>query len=184
MTSCENTLDLFKMVDALDVLTVLGLEHEHCGIEGCTTPAAGLAVGDSALGTIGVTPICAEHVSAPVAVAKAVQFDEYEVVALMFEAERAAIRRFIAADAFPFVVRMPTRFEQTMLCFRNADGVPGFVQIILPYEQGDMLVQHAPGLKFVCDELLAGKSLTMMGADSEHRLLMIEASMADFEAFE
>lgn len=175
---------LFSMAEPQDILATLGIEHEHCAAADCTAPAAGIGMGYTSGGTVGISPVCAEHAKAQAAVFRAVQFDEYEVPLLLLAVSRRAIQRMIDADAFPFVARNPARLEQTALFFRNADGVPGFVGIMLPYEDGDRLVQRASSLAFICEELIAGKSLSFMGPTKNYRLLLVETSMDDFEPWQ
>lgn len=175
---------LFSMAEPQDILAVLGIEHEHCAAADCTAPVAGIGMGYTSDGTVGISPVCAEHAKVQAAVFRAVPFDEYEVPLLLLAVSRRAIQRMIDADAFPFVARNPAHLEHTALFFRNADGVPGFVGIMLPFEDGDRLVQRASSLAFICDALLEGGSIQMMGPTQNWRLLMVDADMDDFEPWQ
>ena len=182
-TNHNAAVQALSMLDPADIIAVLNLEHEHCATEDCTAPTAGIAVGVTATGCLAVSPICKAHAEANAAVARAVEFDAYEVPGMLGAITRRTILKHIEADAFPFVARMPGALDHCGLFFIGVEGAPGFVPIVLPYEEGDRLVQHAPSLQYIVDALMDGKSLTMTGPTDNWRLMIVDTDLGDFQLY-
>ncbi len=186
MTSTTNTnaaVQALSMLDPADILATLKLDHEHCAAENCTNAADGIAVSANASGSLAVSPICEAHAAARSPVVRAVEFDAYEVPGMLGAINRRAILKHIDAEAYPFIARMPGALNSCGLFFIGVEGAPGFVPIILPYEEGDRLVQHAPSLQYVVDALMDGKSLTMMGPTDNWRLMVVDTDLGDFQLY-
>lgn len=172
-----------SMLDPADIIATLNLEQQHCAAEDCTAPTAGIALSGNASGSIAVSPICKAHAAARSQVVRGVEFDAYEVPAMLAAISRRAILKHIEAEAFPFIARLPGALDQCGLFFIGVEGAPGFVPIMLPYEEGDRLIQHAPSLQYVVDALMDGKSLTMMGPTENLRLMIVDTDIGDFHLY-
>ena len=180
MTTNTNILDLFQRIDPRDITAALGLDDPQCSVEGCHTKHAGFGIGFNTAGEIGVAPICRAHAEAGVTVYHAYSFDAFEGYNLLRVCCNVAAERLQAADSLPYIARLPAALECAGLHFRDKLGRLGYVPILLPVEEGDMLVAHAPDLQFMVDNLLGGQTLSFMCPAADHRLRMQDSSMKDF----